>query len=340
MVAMVVGLLAMLVVVQVSSFFEAQKRSTTSGADAQTNGAIALYSIARDLQASGYGLLPAVDSPLECSPAPVSINGIGLSPVVITDAASSAADGLSDRVAIRRGSSMMAGVPTPIKNIAGNVLTVDANIACESPNEVIFIQGATCAMTKVTAVSAMPAVKPTPPAVLPPASITVANAAGAVVNGSIVCLGDWTETVYDVSGGFLRVNGVDTIPGIVSMQAQYGISAAKNLNLITQWVDATGGTWANPSVDNRNRIKAVRLAIVARSGLLEIEDVSAACSSVTAAAPTGVCAWDATSASPAVASPAPTVDLSNTIANWQRYRYRVYETIIPLRNMIWSKGTF
>jgi type IV pilus assembly protein PilW len=124
------------------------------------------------------------------------------------------------------------------------------------------------------------------------------------------------------------------------MQAQYGISAAKNLNLITQWVDATGGTWANPSVDNRNRIKAVRLAIVARSGLLETEDVSAACSSVTAAAPTGVCAWDATSASPAVASPAPTVDLSNTVANWQRYRYRVYETIIPLRNMIWSKGTF
>jgi type IV pilus assembly protein PilW len=349
MVAMVVGLLAMLVVVQVSSFFEAQKRSTTSGADAQTNGAIALYSIARDIQASGYGLLPAVDSPLECSPAPVSINGIGLSPVVITDAASSAADGLSDSVAIRRGSSMMAGVPTPIKSIdiPTKKLFVEANIACESGNEVILIQGATCAMTKVSpnGVSAMPAVKPIPPAGMPPASITVDDLTGAVVNGSIVCLGDWTETVYDVSEGFLRisVNGglpVDTIPGVVSMQAQYGISAAKNLNLITQWVDATGGTWANPSVDNRNRIKAVRLAIVARSGLLETEDVSAACSSVTAAAPTGVCAWDATSASPAVASPAPTVDLSNTIANWQRYRYRVYETIIPLRNMIWSKGTF
>jgi len=27
-----------------------------------------------------------------------------------------------------------------------------------------------------------------------------------------------------------------------------------------------------------------------------------------------------------------------TIEDWQRYRYRVYETIIPLRNIIWSKN--
>jgi type IV pilus assembly protein PilW len=38
------------------------------------------------------------------------------------------------------------------------------------------------------------------------------------------------------------------------------------------------------------------------------------------------------------ASPAPAIDLTAN-ADWQRYRYRVYETIIPLRNMIWSRNT-
>ena len=35
----------------------------------------------------------------------------------------------------------------------------------------------------------------------------------------------------------------------------------------------------------------------------------------------------------------PTIDLSPGDANWARYRYRVFETIIPLRNVIWSKDT-
>ncbi|MEW6562752.1 MAG: PilW family protein [Pseudomonadota bacterium] len=52
---------------------------------------------------------------------------------------------------------------------------------------------------------------------------------------------------------------------IVNVQAQYGISATASSNVVTQWVDATGGTWAAPTVNNRNRIKAVRVAVVARS---------------------------------------------------------------------------
>ena len=76
---------------------------------------------------------------------------------------------------------------------------------------------------------------------------------------------------------------------------------------------------------------------MARNGLLErLPAVSTACSSTTAANPTGVCAWDATSANPSVASPAPTVNLTNT-ATWNQYRYKVYESIIPLRNVVWTK---
>ncbi|MDZ4297163.1 MAG: hypothetical protein U1A04_02410, partial [Moraxellaceae bacterium] len=71
-------------------------------------------------------------------------------------------------------------------------------------------------------------------------------------------------------------------------------------------------------------------------------NVTAVCSSTTAASPTGLCAWDATSVDPVTASPAPEIDLSKNAdgtdnADWRRYRYRVYETIVPIRSMIWAR---
>ena len=67
MVGMAIGLLATIIIMQVMSLFEAQRRTTTGSADAQTNGGIALYSIAREVQMAGYGLLPITDSALECT---------------------------------------------------------------------------------------------------------------------------------------------------------------------------------------------------------------------------------------------------------------------------------
>ena len=77
MVGLTIGMLATVVIMQVLSVFEAQKRSTTGTADAQTNGGIALYTITRDLQMAGWGMHPVGDplattasatafSPLSC----------------------------------------------------------------------------------------------------------------------------------------------------------------------------------------------------------------------------------------------------------------------------------
>jgi type IV pilus assembly protein PilW len=124
------------------------------------------------------------------------------------------------------------------------------------------------------------------------------------------------------------------------LQAQYGVSNVGNSNQVVQWVDATvANGWAAPSVANRNRIKAIRVAVITRNTKIEPYAVTNLCSSITVASPTGLCAWDATSANPSIASPAPLVDLSPGNANWARYHYRVFETIIPLRNTIWSKNT-
>lgn len=121
--------------------------------------------------------------------------------------------------------------------------------------------------------------------------------------------------------------------GVVSLQAQYGVSNAATDQSISAWVDASAAPWITPAVADIGRIKAVRVAIVARSQLPErdnVQTVEIPCVNGSGTNNNGPCAWRDTAA-----GPAPIIDLSAT-ADWRRYRYRVYETIIPLRNVMWQ----
>ena len=342
MVGLGIGMLATVIIIQVISVFETQRRTTTGTADAQTNGAIALYNIARELQMAGYPLEPVTNSALECTT--LTVNGAAatparLSPIVVTDNVAGAGVNASpsDRITIRYGTSAMGGVPTQISGPPiGNAVPVASNLGCQIGDMTLIINGTTCAMSSVTAVTGNTAGNMT---------VTLADTTGANSSASLACMGTWNEVTYAVNNGNLERNGVPSVAGIVNLQVQYGISASglpnsdPNFNRITQWVDASGATWTTPTVLNRNRIIGVRIAVVARNAKMEPGVVTAACSSTTLAAPSGLCAWDATSAAPAVASPAPAIDLSAGDPNWLSYRYRVFETIIPLRNMVWAKDT-
>ena len=352
MIGMTLGLLSVLIITQVMSLFEAQRRSTTGSADAQTNGGIALYSIARELQMAGFGLMPISNPAMDCAIVTFGGTGItGIAPVSITDGVAAAGVNASDTITLRYATSQMGGTVSQITALVGSAATVGSNLGCQVTAATATIgagdislasAGSTCAFSTVTAVSA---------AGVSPITITLANTTNAASGANLACLGSWNEITYAVNpatGNLDRtsmVNGVSTttpsVVGVVNLQAQYGVSAAFNSNQIVQWVDASGA-WAAPTVANRNRIKAIRIAVVARNAKIEPAAVTTACSSTATAAPTGLCAWDATSALPNpialpfLASPAPTVDLSPADANWARYRYRVFETIIPLRNVMWQ----
>jgi type IV pilus assembly protein PilW len=344
MVGLGIGMLATVVIIQVLSVFEAQRRTTTGTADAQTNGGIALYNIGRELQMAGYPLMPVTDSALECTT--LTVNGVAatpnhLSPVTIADnvVGTGVNASPSDTITIRYGSAPLGGVPTLINAApTGNDANIDTNLGCQAGDITLIISGTTCAMSSVSA------------PVMVAKKVTLTNTTGANAGANLACMGTWNEIIYAVKDGNLERNGVPSVAGIVNLQVQYGISAAADSNHVIQWVNATsGGTWAAPTdpastvaapaVPDRNWIKAVRIAVVARNAKIEPGVVTAACSSTTAAAPTGLCAWDAISAAPAIASPAPAIDLSAGDPNWLRYRYRVFETIIPLRNVVWSKDT-
>ena len=353
MVGLIIGLLVTAVVVNVFRVFEGQKRTTTGNSDAQTNGAIALFNLQRDAQMAGFALpvYGAEFSPFNC-PINTTIDHdnnaatavIGLSPIVITNG--NGANG-SDTIAIRYGDSMKGGVAVEmLAGTATNVVQADTNIGCTFNDVALVINSSgaalNCSMTRVG---------PSPTGVtaagVSPVKVTLGSTSNVAVGSSLSCLGVWNEVQYAVTANQLTRSGalaaglpnpaaVPIVPDIVNMQAQYGISAVATSNTVTQWVDATG-VWANtattPTLANRNLIKAIRVSVVARNGLLETANATDACSSLTAARPTGLCAWDAAAAG----SAAPAIDLTAD-ANWRRYRYRVYESIIPIKNIIWSRS--
>ncbi|MDD2701397.1 MAG: PilW family protein [Sideroxydans sp.] len=346
MVGLAIGMLATLIIIQVLSVFETQKRTTTGTADAQTNGNIALYNISRELMLAGYplvaGMSPAnnmvLDSPLECTTLGFanSVSALtSIDPVTITD--DSLIAGASDIITLHYGNSLRGGVPTTII-ATGADIPVNSNFGCQAGDIILITNGTACAMTSASSV-----------AIANTVSIADDPTTDAALNGIVVpkanlsCLGSkWDEITFSISNPTNKdaslnrsdtsnVAGTAIVAGIVNIQAQYGISDKQSSNQITQWVDATG-SWAAPSIQDRNRIKAIRIAIVARNQKLELSDVTEPCSSLTAQAPTGLCAWEGNAA-----SPAPAIDLSAD-AKWQKYRYRVFETIIPLRNVIWSRN--
>lgn len=333
MVGMVIGLLATLVIMQVFSVFEGQKRSTTGNADAQTNGSIALYSIQREALMAGFGLtaFDALNSPMQCTA--FTPAGDDVSPVTITDGG--AAAGASDSVTIRYGATQQGGVPIRINGVTitaapAGTAGVDNNLGCRVGDVAMIVNGTSCVRTTVTG----PTYIAVPPSGPPDTThIELASVAGVSVGANLACMGGWGPVEFEVDNNQLERNNVPIQSDIVNIQAQYGISAAPNSNQITQWVNATGAQWgaAPLAVADRNRIKSIRIAVVARNGLWEKDVVTTPCSSLTAASPTGLCAWEGSAT-----SPAPAIDLSNT-ADWDHYRYRVFETIIPLRNIVWAK---
>lgn len=323
MVGLAIGMIATLVIVQVATMFEGQKRSTTGTADAQTSGSMAIYSMQRQIQMAGYGLpvFSSQNQVLNCANTPlIDADGdpgtadvpVSLTPVEIVDGGAVG----SDRIIVRTGNTNYGGVPLRFPPPANQ-----NNMSCMKDDLVLITDGTTCAMTTVK--------------VAPTETVEMEFEKNITnpVSGTFACLGKWQEIAYEISGNNLLEGGTQIASGVVNMQARYGVSLlSKNTQVLPDaYVDATDPEWgATMTMANRNRIKAIRVVMVVRNSAMERDDVTAPCSSLTAAAPTGLCAWEGTAA-----NPAPAIDLSAD-PDWRKYRYRVFDTIIPIRNLIWS----
>jgi type IV pilus assembly protein PilW len=116
--------------------------------------------------------------------------------------------------------------------------------------------------------------------------------------------------------------------GIVQLQAQYGKDRVPDANGDGVGDDNVVDTWNTvlpTNVAEWRQVRALRIALLARSGQYEKTVVTPDC--VAPGNPPNSAYWSGGCFQ--MSDP----DLST---NWRQYRYRSYETVVPIRNMIWS----
>lgn len=337
MVGMTIGMLVVLAISMSLVAFEAQKRTTTDGSTAQENGLIALVQLEQQIRSAGAGFSnPAAfdcanlysyydDGSSVAVPAPAFAGG--MAPVVISDGGAG-----PDTLTIRRGANFLGSIPVAITDAMPQPsaeLNVSSTQGFADGDKILVMQGGNCTVMEVTQVQAAalkiqhnPAASG--PSWNPPGSCYTATEPCETwpsysTGAKVLNLGDLLVKTYSVNADH-NLQMVDSSTSlaasqtfilgkdIVNVQAQYGVSSAAGTQPVSSWVDATG-SWSALDSDEIKRIKAIRLTVVARSSRKENTNV-------TTAAPGGV-------------------DVSY-LPDWQRYRYRVYTTIIPLRNIIWA----
>ncbi len=355
MVALVIGLIAALVIQQVMAMFEGQKRTSTGGADAQVNGAVALFSFEREIRQSGYGLFGG-SGPL----CPLGINisygdsivadGTFFRPVTILDGGVG-----PDAVEFMRSDAELAAVPNlVVAAMAGPsgeisvasagglrvnqtflVAGKDAGKVCSimQMSEDPELDGANFKLYHSNTTeggATFPFNRPDP--ANPPDFTTkpiydigdmVVNMGGFVRRRYQVNCNRLTEVDPTLTPGpYDCANTTPIVDHIVDVQAQYGIAPAGSLQ-ITQWCNATAvsacGDWSNPGPNDVARIRAVRIAVVARSVQFERDQVS----------PASLALWDA-------GDPGDAAPVRALTDDERRFRYKVFSTIVPIRNVIWG----
>ncbi|MNU76451.1 hypothetical protein D3C71_660040 [compost metagenome] len=357
LVGMVVGLAATIIIYQVISTYEGIKRSTTSGADTQQNGIFSLATMERDLRAAGWGIPTAAIMPCteyftyySNGTASGPVPNFPGTPVRIADGGVAA--GASDSITMLWGTSIRSNVRNMLLQNA-TINPPGTSAANLQPTSKVALSGVggfvwltdddgRCTLIRITASDANPAnadsVVLSHAAATGTAAQPTYNPSGNVMtdqgwptsftkNPRIYDLGTFTQRTYSVAGGslvsqdfFSSMTQVQLANNVVSLKAMYGISDA-NSQVVTNWVRATGA-WATPTIADARRIKAVRIAVVVRSPLKERLKGDAQACDITTTAPES---WPG----------GPAIDLSND-ADWRCYRYRAFETIVPLRNVLWA----
>lgn len=323
MVGLTIGMLALLAILRILTLSEAQRRTTVGSSDADNSGALALHILQRDLRQAGYGINST--RLLGCSlTLRAGITLTSIAPLTINSTNVAAGDAQTDTLLMVFGSA--AGSPegtSVIQQTTQTQYTVSTPTAFATNDQIIpAIQNrptpCSLPLERVTAVTSSPPV------------VTVSAGTASMANGTIFNLGAAPIVIaYAVRGGELtacdfmqnhcgdvsltanRSIWVPVASGIVSLRAQYGRDSSTPMDAI---VDAYDQTLPN-SACAWTRALATRVAVVARSPQFEKTNV-------TSAAPI----WAGSSGA--------AINLSG-LANWQQYRYRVFQTTVPTRNLSW-----
>jgi type IV pilus assembly protein PilW len=352
MVSMVIALLGMIVIFQVFAISESYNRTAVTGSDAQQNGAYSLYVLQQEIRQAGWGFnnsqalgcnVLAYNSAIGALPA------YTLAPIVINAGPANGSDSLE----INYGSQGLLVAPTPIAanqsssldpfpvanpfgfNLGDTVLAVEA--------------GKSCTLAQITKQLPLTGAVPLPCVAV---SNCVIRSAGATAypynnpsgsgvtyssNGFLYDLGSApTRDVFSVINSQLSVvaslssNAQQVVAdNIVQLKAQYGHDNGVNNGTVSTGPYAAGDgivdsydTVTPTTAAAWNQLLTVRIGVVARSAQPEKPSGPGPACDTTTTQPS----WSGGN-----------FNLSAN-ANWMCYRYKVFETVIPVKNIIWTQG--
>jgi type IV pilus assembly protein PilW len=327
LVGLLIGLVAAVVMLTVFAGSESLKRNAVGAAEVEQTAQLVLATLGADLANAGHTLAEAADD-LDLCPDTGNV-ATTLRPVAVLITAGSNAS-TSDAFVVQYGAPSAAGASMPLAGDApaGSPFRVRSALGFAAGDAIVAIgPDGRCARTTAT-------------------SVSVPDVDGVVTVGRSNASESWPETSllltlgpgsrgqrvrYDVVDATLRSLDLTTAgaspnplaSNIVVMKAQYGLDENDD-GTIERWASADVAPWDPASVLAAPAVvlaqmKAVRVGIVVKS---EVFDRDQSARFTWTLFDCGV---------PGSACPG---RLSGTLpAQW---RYRTYETTVPLRNVIWS----
>lgn len=356
LVGMAIGLIGVVIIFQMLTNWDASRRTTSAGSDAQIAGSVGMFTLERELKVAGTGFGDVTADKVSVAPL---LNCI----VSAYDQRASTPVFTFPLLPIRITPNAINGGPITITTLYGNSDFLSTGITFKSStattkqliNRSGFQLGDVVVVTALeTAATPIPCAMIEVTAVNDPDLLTIghaqlgsyttfygqtqpsyyndpAGAAAAISNGYLFNLGPNPALMqWNIQGGrrLVKANLLNsTAPagevadGIVNMQAQYGYDTDGD-NIISN------GEWIStlPTPTDWTKVRAVRVALLARSQQFEKNYVS----------PVPTWVGGNFTMFNMDNSLGPTTGATNSDPNdWRTYRYRVYEKVIPLRNVIW-----
>jgi type IV pilus assembly protein PilW len=374
MIGLLIGLIVTIVIFQVFEVSERQKRTTTGTSDAQGSGAIAMNMLGQSVRSTGVGIdhqffgscttLRANTTSASGAAANAQLAASLFSVVSIADGGD-APDSISVlyylppntdisdvRYATTRLTDNMSAPGT------STITTLTMSNCEEPPALALMVQDGDCMLMTVTAASTETA-----------SGATITKGAGANFNfpagtatpqgflfeknkAALQCFPGLYRATWSINSQQLEVMNADLLkddktlgnkftdrdvvpvmPNIVHMKAQYGVTSATGG---IQWVNATVGEWESGSSDlgataasdlaHVRRIRAIRVAMLARNEEYQKPGATGACDATTSAQTDTWPSWANFS----------TDYLASQDPDWNCYRYKAFESTIPIRNILWA----
>jgi type IV pilus assembly protein PilW len=345
MVGMLVSMICVLAIMAAFSVYEGHKRTTTSANDAMQNGSFSLYELERQVRSAGSGIINGSHyslwgCPIQATTGSTAVMPTGTLPApfaswpstvravpVFIQSGGTGPDAIgviSGNAAYQAFNISISTASSATDFTVGNNFGIQANDYLLAP-----LSNSKCALVQVATTTGTTQV-----------TLTSANSTSGGVQTAAYAFDLGTSPIFSLFGVDTTSNtlvsynllqgGTTTTPiadGIVQIKALYGIhdgtTAGQSANYIDKWVQPTG-TWAITALNTSTttaatatgQIKAIRIAVVAQSRLPERSS-----DYITQNSKTTLTLF------PDLAS-----TLQYQVTTLPQYRYRVYDTTIPIQN--------